>query len=130
MDAETDETLFANLLFAREASRMSGSFRLPAGRASALSGTTQALSRSLRREVSLKLHSELSGGQRRNSNKFLLLVENSHEAETDETLFANLLFAREASRMSESFRLPAGRALALSGRTQYSPLRWVRKRYF
>ena len=38
---------YANLLFAREASRLSGSFRLPARRALALSGTTQALRQSL-----------------------------------------------------------------------------------
>jgi len=45
---------YPNLLFAREASRLSGSFRLPERRASALSGTTQALSRSLRCEVEFK----------------------------------------------------------------------------
>ena len=44
-----------------EASRLSGSFRLSARRALALSGKTQAFPRSLRCKVNFKLHSERTG---------------------------------------------------------------------
>ena len=56
--------------------------------------------------------------------------ERAEERKLTRRFYANLLFEREASCLSGSFRLPALRALALSGRTQYLPLRWVRKIIF